>query len=85
MELQRQSGAQYVEDVNHLTEELAAKGEITFRLVESFPADEIIKPSNFRSLFHYYGILSMADRREGRAFYRPVSYTHLTLPTKSLV
>ena len=70
VELQRQSGAQYVEDVNPLTEELAAKGEITFRLVESFPADEIIKPSNFRSLFHYYGILSMADRREGRVFYR---------------
>ena len=70
VELQRQTGVQNVEDVNPLTEELAAKGEITFRLAESFPAEAIIKPSNFRSLFHYYGILSMAEVREGRIFYR---------------
>ena len=70
VDLQRQAGAQRVEDVSPLTEELAAKGEITFELVPNFPADAIIKPANFRSLFHYYGILSMADRREGRVFYR---------------
>ena len=70
VDLQRQAGAQNVEDVSPLTEELAAKGEITFELVPNFPADAIIRPENFRSLFHYYGILSMAERREGRIFYR---------------
>ena len=70
VDLQRQAGAQNVEDVSPLTEELAAKGEISFELVPNFPADAIIKPANFRSLFHYYGILSMAELREGRVFYR---------------
>ena len=70
VELQRQAGARNVEDVNPLTEELAATGEIPFELVESFPADAIIEPANFRSLFHYYGILSMAERREGMTYFR---------------
>ena len=70
VELQRQAGAQYVEDVNPLTEELAATGEISFDLVESFPAEAIVKVENFRSLFHYYGILSMAGRREGMTYFR---------------
>ena len=70
VELQRQAGAQNVEDVNPLTEELAATGEVPFELVESFPADAIIEPENFRSLFHYYGILSMAERREGLTYFR---------------
>ncbi len=70
VDLQRAAGAQNVEDVPPLTEEIASNGEITFELVPSFPADAIIKPENFRSLFHYYGVLSMAERREGRIFYR---------------
>ena len=70
VELQRQAGAQNVEDVNPLTEELAATGEVPFELVESFPADAIIEPENFRSLFHYYGILSMAERRKGMTYFR---------------
>ena len=70
VELQRQAGAQNVEDVNPLTEELAATGEVPFDLVESFPADAIIEPENFRSLFHYYGILSMAERREGLTYFK---------------
>ena len=70
VELQRQAGAQNVEDVNPLTEELAATGEIPFDLVESFPADRLIEPANFRSLFHYYGILSMAERRKGMTYFR---------------
>ena len=70
VELQRQSGAQNVEDVNPLTEELAATGEISFDLVESFPADRLIEPANFRSLFHYYGILSMSERRKGLTYFK---------------
>ena len=70
VELQRQVGAQNVEDVNPLTEELAATGEIPFELVANFPADKIIEPTNFRSLFHYYGILSMAERRKGMTYFK---------------
>ena len=58
------------EDVLPLTEELAATGRICFDLVESFPADAIPEEENFRSLFHYYGILSMAGREEGQTVFK---------------
>ena len=70
VDLQRAAGAQDAEDVSPLTEELAATGEIAFDLVPSFPADAIIKTENFRSLFHYYGILSMAGRKKGMSYFR---------------
>ena len=52
-----------------MTEQAVAKGGIQFPLVESFPAEAIIKPENFRSLFFYYGLLSMAGRRMGATVY----------------
>ncbi len=58
------------EDVLPLIEELAATGKISFDLVESFPADAIAEEENFRSLFHYYGILSMAGREEGQTVFK---------------
>ena len=58
------------EDVLPLTEELAATGRISFDLVESFPADDIADEENFRSLFHYYGILSMAGREKGQTVFK---------------
>ena len=70
VDLQRQGGAQNAEDVSPLTEELAATGEIAFDLVPSFPVDTIIRPENFRSLFHYYGILSMSERKKGMSYFR---------------
>ena len=70
VDLQRQAGALDAEDVSPLTEELAATGEISFDLVSSFPADAIIKTENFRSLFHYYGVLSMAERKKGMSYFR---------------
>ena len=70
VDLQRVAGAQDAEDVSPLTEKLAATGEIAFDLVSSFPADAIIKTENFRSLFHYYGILSLAERRQGLSYFR---------------
>ena len=63
-------GAENVEDVSPITEELAAKGEIPFELVQSFPADRLIEPDNFRSLFHYYGVLSMTSRKKGLSYFR---------------
>ena len=52
-----------------MTEQAVAKGGIQFPLVESFPAEAIIKPENFHSLFFYYGLLSMADRQMGEVVY----------------
>ena len=52
-----------------MTEQAVAKGGIQFPLVESFPAEAIIKPENFHSLFFYYGLLSMADRKMGEIVY----------------
>lgn len=49
-----------------MTEQALAKGGIQFPLVESFPAEAIIKPENFHSLFFYYGLLSMTDWKMGR-------------------
>ena len=48
-----------------MTEQAVAKGGIQFPLVESFPAEAIIKPENFHSLFFYYGLLSMAGMERG--------------------
>ena len=48
-----------------MTEQTVVTGGIQFPLVESFPAEAIIKPENFRSLFFYYGLLSMEKRRMG--------------------
>ena len=52
-----------------MTEQAVAKGGVQFPLVESFPAEAIIKPANFRSLFFYYGLLSMAGRKMGTTIY----------------
>ena len=49
-----------------MTEQAVAKGGVQFSLVESFPAEAIIKPENFRSLFFYYGLLSMTGWKTGR-------------------
>ena len=52
-----------------MTEQAVAKGGIQFPLVESFPAEAIVKPENFRSLFFYYGLLSMTGRKMGATVY----------------
>ena len=52
-----------------MTEQAVAKGGVQFPLVDSFPAEAIIKPENFRSLFFYYGLLSMTGRKMGATVY----------------
>ena len=64
-DLQRRVDPARAEDALPPTEALAAEGEISFPLVESFPADQIQNPENFLSLFYYYGIVSMKERRRG--------------------
>ena len=38
--------------------------------MDSFPADKIAAEENFRSLFYYYGILSMGGREEGTTVFK---------------
>ncbi len=58
--LAAQRHAETVDDVLPLTEELADKGEVTFPLVDSFPIEDIVKEKNFKSLYYYYGIVTMS-------------------------
>ena len=48
-----------------MTEQTVTSGGIQFPLVESFPAEAIVQPENFHSLFFYYGLLSMSGRKMG--------------------
>ena len=48
-----------------MTEQTVTSGGVQFPLVESFPAEAIVKPENFRSLFFYYGLLSMVGKSRG--------------------
>ncbi len=59
MILAAQRHAETVSGVLPLTEELADKGEVTFDLVDSFPIEQIIDAANFKSLYYYYGIVTM--------------------------
>ena len=69
-DIQNQIDPSSAEDSLPVTEEVAANGEIAFQLKTSFPADAIPQPENFKSLFYYYGILSMKERREGADWFR---------------
>ena len=69
-DIQRRIDPQNVQDSLPVTERLAADGEIWFDLKPSFPADSIPNPENFKSLFYYYGIISMKGRREGLDWFR---------------
>jgi len=69
-DIQRRIDPARAQDSLPVTERIVADGEIHFELVPSFPADSIPKPENFKSLFYYYGILSMKERREGLDWFR---------------
>ena len=58
------------EGVQPVIEEIASTGQIAFDLVESFLADKVPDIENFRSLFHYYGILSMVGRERGQTVFK---------------
>ena len=69
-DIQRRIDPERAQDSLPVTERIAADGEIQFELMPSFPADSIPKPENFTSLFYYYGILSMKERRDGLDWFR---------------
>ena len=52
-----------------MTEQTVTSGGVQFALVESFPAEAIVKPENFNSLFFYYGLLSMEGWKAGRVVF----------------
>ena len=68
--LAAQRHAETVDGVLPLTEELADKGEVTFPLVDSFPIENIIKEKNFKSLYYYYGIVTMSRIYRGDLLFR---------------
>ena len=69
-DIQRRIDPERAEEIMPPTETLAADGEICFPLVESFPADRIQDPDNFLSLFYYYGIITMKERRRGEDWFQ---------------
>ena len=69
-DIQRRIDPERAEEIMPPTETLAAEGEICFPLSESFPADQIQSPENFLSLFYYYGIVTMKERREGADWFQ---------------
>ena len=57
--LAAQRQAEVEQGVLPLTEELADIGETTFELVDSFPIESVCEERNFKSLYYYYGIVTM--------------------------
>ncbi len=70
MILAAQRHAETFDGVLPLTEELADAGETTFSLVESFPIESVCDEKNFKSLYYYYGIVTMGRIDFNETFYR---------------
>ena len=70
MILAAQRHAETVSGVLPLTEELADGDETSFGLVESFPIEKILDEANFKSLYYYYGIVTMGRFYRGNLMFR---------------
>ena len=68
--LAAQRHAETYDGVLPLTEELADRDEVAFPLVESFPLEGILKEANFKSLYYYYGIVTMSRVCRGDLLFR---------------
>ena len=55
-----QKKAETFDGILPLTEELADHGEVTFDLVDAFQVKDIASEKNFKSLYYYYGIVTMS-------------------------
>ena len=53
-----------------LTEELAAGREVTFELVDAFQVKDIADEVNFKSLYYYYGIITMSRAARGKLWFK---------------
>ena len=65
MLLRAQKVAEEAEGLLPLTEELAAKGEVTFDLKDGFQLERIAEAQNFKSLYFYYGIVTKSRFYKG--------------------
>ena len=70
MILAAQRHAETFDGVLPLTEELADSDETSFGLVESFPIEKILDEANFKSLYYYYGIVTMGRFYRGDLMFR---------------
>ena len=70
MILAAQRHVETISGVLPLTEELADSDETTFSLVESFPIEKILDEANFKSLYYYYGIVTMGRFYRGNLMFR---------------
>ncbi len=70
MILAAQRHAETFDGILPLTEELADADETSFSLVESFPIEKILDEKNFKSLYYYYGIVTMGRFRRGNLTFR---------------
>ena len=68
--LAAQRRAETYDGVLPLTEQLAETDEVTFDLVDSFPIERVFDERNFKSLYYYYGIVTMGRVRRGRTWFR---------------
>lgn len=48
-----------------VVQEIVEKGSTTGIIIDSFPAEDIIKPKNFKSLLYYYGMLTISGMEMG--------------------
>ena len=70
MLLRAQKVAEEAEGLLPLTEELAAKGEVTFDLKDGFQLERIAEAQNFKSLYFYYGIVTKSRFHRGHLMFR---------------
>ncbi|MEG1564161.1 MAG: ATP-binding protein [Bacteroides sp.] len=48
-----------------IIQEIISKGSIAAHISTAFPAEDITKPDNFKSLLYYFGLLSIREIKEG--------------------
>ena len=70
MLLRAQKVAEEAEGILPLTEELAAKDEVTFELKDGFQLERIAEAQNFKSLYFYYGIVTKSRFHRGDLTFR---------------
>lgn len=51
-----------------VVQEIVEKGSTTGIIANSFPAEDIIKPENFKSLLYYYGMLTISGMEMGEPY-----------------
>lgn len=70
MILDAQKNAQETNGTLPLTQELAENEAVTFDLVESFPIENLLEEENYKSLYYYYGIVTMSHFDCGMVYYK---------------